>query len=54
MTTTSDDEELVEVLLLVLELVVEVFVTVTCTRLLVNIFTHKLRRSRFKRGASIQ
>jgi hypothetical protein len=31
-TTTSDDEELVEVLLLVfvLELVVEVFVTVTC------------------------
>jgi hypothetical protein len=36
-TTTSDDEELVEVLLLVLELVVEVFVTVTCRRLLVNI-----------------
>jgi hypothetical protein len=55
-TTTSDDEELVEVLLLVLvlELVVEVFVTVTCRRLLVNNFCFKLRRSRFKGGTSIQ
>jgi len=55
-TTTSDDEELVEVLLLVLvlELVVEVFVTVTCRRLLVNLFSFKLRPSRLKRGESIQ
>ena len=55
-TTTSDDEELVEVLLLVLvlELVVKVFVTVTCRRLLVNIFCFKLRPSRLKRGTSIQ
>ena len=36
--------------MLVLELVVEVFVTVTCRRLLVNNFSFKLRRSKFKRG----
>jgi hypothetical protein len=54
-TTTLDDEELVKVLLLMLrlKLVVKVFVTVTCRRLLVNNFCFKLRRSRFKVRTSI-